>query len=259
MAHLGARAFSEISGEVVQTTAFVFQGDYLSGYKPAFFRSVDGNEEQRQTALLIGQNRFDKTVQDDFKKISGSPVAYWVSDKVINLFNHASFENYASIRQGMATTDNERFLRKWYELAFKSIGFNFSSPSEGNAAGYNWFPYNKGGEYRKWYGNFEYVVNFEENGEVLIELVRNKYPKISDPEFVIKNRSYYCKEAITWSDVTSGATSFRYVPQGMLFDGRGSCIFPYELSINQTISFLNSPITLLAASLLNPTLVLTSW
>jgi type II restriction/modification system DNA methylase subunit YeeA len=256
MAHLGARAFSEISGEVVQTTAFVFYGDCFSGYKPTFFRLVDGLEEQKKTSLRTGQNRFSSIIQDNFKKVPGSPVAYWVSDKVINLFQNRSFENYASIRQGMATTDNERFLRKWYELAFKSIGFNFSSPSEGNSAGHNWFPYNKGGEYRKWYGNFEYVVNFEKNGEVLIELVRNKYPKISDPEFVIKNRSYYCHEAITWSDVASGATSFRFVPKGMIFDGRGSCIFPYDIKIDQTISFLNSPITLLAASLLNPTLVL---
>ncbi len=256
MAHLGARAFSEISGEVVQTTAFVLLGQCFNGYKPVFFRLVDGLEEQKKASLQFGHNRFDATIQDDFIKIPGSPLAYWVGDKVINLFTHPQFEKYASIRQGMATTDNERFLRKWYELSIRSIGFGFSSPREGNSAGYNWFPYNKGGGYRKWYGNFEYVVNFENDGEVLIDLVRAKYPKISDPEFVIKNRQYYCKEAVTWSDVTSGATSFRYVPKGMIFDGRGSCIFPYQLTINQTICFLNSPITLLVASLLNPTLVL---
>ena len=254
MVHMG----NGVMGIGFGTAATIFSNQHINDYAGSFSYCENGNlNDNGVPAHFPVQNERLRTAKpDDFKKISGSPVAYWVSDKVINLFNHTSFENYASIRQGMATTDNERFLRKWYELAFKSIGFNFSSPTEGNAAGYNWFPYNKGGEYRKWYGNFEYVVNFEKNGEVLIELVRNKYPKISDPEFVIKNRSYYCKEAITWSDVTSGATSFRYVPQGMLFDGRGSCIFPYELSINQTISFLNSPITLLAASLLNPTLVL---
>jgi len=202
------------------------------------------------------ENHFFRASAEDFMSIPGSVVSYWASPKVINLFKSPSFENHASVRQGMATTDNDRFLRKWYEISFRSIGFNFDSPGEGNQAGYSWFPYNKGGEFRKWYGNLEYIVNYEKNGDTLIQLVRKKYPKISDPEFVIKNRSYYCKEAITWSDVTSGATSFRYIPKGMLFDGRGSCIFPLELSINKVIGFLNSPITMLVTSLLNPTLVL---
>lgn len=192
----------------------------------------------------------------DFSAIPGQPVAYWISKQLLNLFKLDCIDDHASVRQGMATTDNERFLRGWHELSFNKIGFGFNSPREGNNYGFNWFPYNKGGGFRKWYGNFYSVVNYEDNGQVLIDLVTDKYPKISDPEFVIKNRSYYCNKAITWSDVTSGSTSFRYVPQGMLFDGRGSCIFPKNITEESLLACLNTPVTLVFASLLNPTSVL---
>jgi type II restriction/modification system DNA methylase subunit YeeA len=215
-------------------------------------------ENSRNTLASLGGMRdlLFKFNPLDFSNIPGQPIAYWASKKLINLFKADCIDDHASVRQGMATTDNERFLRGWHELSFRKIGFGFDSPIEGNGLGYNWFPYNKGGEFRKWYGNFHFVVNYESNGQVLIDLVRKKYPKISDPEFVIKNRSYYCRKAITWSDVTSGATSFRYVPKGMLFDGRGSCIFPYDLSEESLLACLNTPITLAFAELLNPTAVL---
>ncbi len=193
---------------------------------------------------------------EKFERIPGNPVAYWVSEAAVDVFENPSYGESASVRQGMATTDNERFLRQWHEISNSSIGFDFVSPADGSEAGYEWFPYNKGGEYRKWYGNFCYVINYEDNGTVLIDLVKRKYPKISDPEFVIKNRSYYCREAITWSDVTSGKASFRYVPRGFLFDGRGSCIFPLDNAIPKHIAYLNTPIVMLFAELLNPTAVL---
>ncbi len=201
-----------------------------------------------------GRNRYASAAQ--FKRIPGTPIAYWASEKIIRLFDGDSLETFASVRQGMATTDNERFLRNWFEIPRNRIGFNYSSPMEGNGQGFNWFPYNKGGDFRKWYGNLLKIVNYENNGNILIELVRDKYPKISDPEFVIKNRGYYCREAITWSDVTSGATSFRYMPQGMIFDGRGSCIFPDSAGVVEIIAYLNTKITLSFAEILNPTAVL---
>jgi type II restriction/modification system DNA methylase subunit YeeA len=208
-------------------------------------------------ALREGNDEyFYKVALTEFSNIPGKPIAYWAPKKLVRLFQEDCLDDHASVRQGMATTDNERFLRGWYEISFNKIGFGFNTPSSGNENGYNWFPYNKGGEFRKWYGNFYFIINYEKNGQVLIDLVTNKYPKISDPEFVIKNRSYYCKEAITWSDVTSGATSFRYVPKGMLFDGRGSCIFSDEVKESSLISCLNTPITLAFAELLNPTAVL---
>lgn len=213
------------------------------------------NEQTIQTKDSM-ENCFFRASAADFKKIPGSPIVYWASKNLLSLFEKDTLEEYAAVRQGMATTDNERFLRGWHELSLSKIGIGYSTPAEGNANGFEWFVYNKGGEYRKWYGNFYYVVNYANNGQVLIDLVRDKYPKISDPEFVIKNRSYYCKEAITWSDVSSGATSFRYVPKGMLFDGRGSCIFTNAPENTALISLLNTPVTLAFAKLLNPTVVL---
>lgn len=254
MVHMG----NGVMGIAFGTAATVMLNNHVRDYTGSFSYcdNNDINEQGIPRQFPILNNRLKTIKNDAFDKIEGKPIAYWASEKTLDLFSLNQFEDYASIRQGMATTDNERFLRKWYELPINFIGFGYDSPSEGNANGYEWFPYNKGGEYRKWYGNFEYVVNYENNGEVLIELVKSKYPKISDPEFVIKNRSYYCKEGITWSDVTSGVTSFRFVPKGMIFDGRGSCIFPYKNEINEVIGFLNTPITLLVASLLNPTSVL---
>lgn len=254
MVHMG----NGVMGIAFGTAATIMLNNHVRDYTGSFSYcdNNDINEQGIPRQFPILNNRLKTIKNDAFDKIEGKPIAYWASEKTLDLFSLNQFEDYASIRQGMATTDNERFLRKWYELPINFIGFDYNSPSEGNANGYDWFPYNKGGEYRKWYGNFEYVVNYENNGEVLIELVKSKYPKISDPEFVIKNRSYYCKEGITWSDVTSGVTSFRFVPKGMIFDGRGSCIFPYKNEINEVIGFLNTPITLLVASLLNPTSVL---
>lgn len=262
MAHLGTRAFDSIGGEIVSTTAFVLKNNFCNGYKGSYLRLIDKSSESEKTEAIkeaVKNNNckwlYYKAV-NNFDKIPGKPTVYWVSENIMNLFNENCINDYASVRQGMATTDNERFLRGWHELSLKKIGFGYNNPSEGNSEGFNWFPYNKGGGFRKWYGNFYFIVNYEDNGQVLIDLVTDKYPKISDPEFVIKNRSYYCKKAVTWSDVSSGTTSFRYVPTGMLFDGRGSCIFPKELTEESLLACLNTPITLAFASLLNPTSVL---
>ncbi|MEN9898795.1 MAG: hypothetical protein RLZZ66_2444 [Pseudomonadota bacterium] len=226
MAHLGARAFSEISGEVVQTTAFVFHGDYFSGYKPAFFRLVDGNEEQKQTALLSGQNRFDKTVQDDFKKISGSPVAYWVGDKVRDIFeNSPALSEVADARQGLATTDNDRFLRLWHEIDINRIGFGFANSSEAQKSGFKWFPYNKGGAFRKWYGNQDFVVNWENDGEEIKDNILRKYTYLKTPDFVAKNQTYYFRAGITWSALSSSSISMRIYDEGMIFADKGQGLF----------------------------------
>ena len=233
---------------------FVEYEDIGIDNKPAVFPPKN---TRNKLALHEGNNEyFYKVALTEFSSIPGKPIAYWAPKKLIRLFQEDCLDDHASVRQGMATTDNERFLRGWHEISFSTIGFGFTSPLLGNENGYDWFPYNKGGDFRKWYGNFYFIINYEKNGQVLIDLVTNKYPKISDPEFVIKNRSYYCKEAITWSDVTSGATSFRYVPKGMLFDGRGSCIFTDEIQESSLIACLNTPITLAFAALLNPTAVL---
>lgn len=259
-----------VMGIAFGTSATVWKKEGGSNQKGAFcfiqYRDIGENNrpvnfppKNSRNEIAFRENKeeyFYRVSPAEFKKIPGKSIAYWAPKKLIQLFEKDCLDDHASVRQGMATTDNERFLRGWHEISFNRIGFGCSDPKTGNRQGFNWFPYNKGGEFRKWYGNFYFVVNYENNGQVLIDLVTAKYPKISDPEFVIKNRSYYCREAITWSDVTSGVTSFRYVPKGMLFDGRGSCIFTNEVEKFALISCLNTPITLAFAELLNPTAVL---
>ena len=233
MAHLGARAFSEISGEVVQTTAFVLLGQHFSGYKPAFFRLVDGQEEQKQAALCSGQKRFDTTVQDDFKKIPGSPMAYWVGNKVRELFvEEEKLGEVASSSNGVQTGNNDVFVRCWFEVNSSKLNKK-------------WVPYNKGGQYRKWYGNFEYVVNWDNDGEAIK----------SEKNSCTRGEDYYLKEGITWSDVTSGALSCRYLPSGFIFDASGpSAFFDTKENLLITLALLNTHFSNDLSKILNPTM-----
>lgn len=244
MAHLGARAFPEISGEVVQATAFVMQGKHLDGFKPVFFRLVDTEQNQKENELKAGLNRFDSTIQDDFKKIPGSPVAYWVSEKVLEIFESSpSMGSVADARQGLATADNNRFLRLWQEVDIQKIGFGMESRHQAQSSHKKWFPYNKGGEFRKWYGNQEYVVNWENDGKELFEFL---------PRSVIRNPSYYFKPSISWSRITSSFNSFRFYPTGFIFDQAGHSIFSNDAPA--TMSYLNSKFCSFILNVMNPTM-----
>lgn len=256
MAHLGARAFSEISGEVVQTTSFVMYNQHIAGYMPTFFRLIDGNYEEKRKALLHRENRYEQTNQHEFQKLPSSLIAYWVSRKILDTFSFDyALEKIATPRQGMATTDDGRFLRLWQELSIGNIGFGFHSAKEANAQGLNWFPYHKGGSFRKWYGNQEYVVYYENDGHSLLKLVAAKYPRISDPEFVVKNRSYYFRQGITWSTISSAAPAFRYFDHGFVIGHKGSGIYPFDDSrIKDILGFLNCRLVENYLKVLSPTL-----
>jgi type II restriction/modification system DNA methylase subunit YeeA len=256
--HLGRGIFGSDFGTVAFTVTNHSPRDNSVGiYRRLFEKHVQVRTKKKIEQLFMDVE-YNKYIlkQCMLGNIPGSPIGYWASPKILELFQGKSIGNFASVRQGMATTDNDRFLRCWWELSLSKIAFGSSSTKEANTNGYSWFPYNKGGEYRKWYGNFQYIINYENDGQVLIDLVKRKYPNISDPEFVIKNRSYYCRDGVTWSDVTSGKTSFRYLPKGFIFDGRGSSIFSEELNYYSLITCLNTPITMAFADLLNPSAVL---
>ena len=160
----------------------------------------------------------------------------------------------AEPKQGMATTENKLFLRQWYEPDIKNIGFQVESRLHAEKSGLKWFPYNKGGEFRKWYGNNEYVVNYQNDGKHLIDLVKSKYPNISDPEFVIKNRNYYFKSGITCSFVSSSNFGVRYSPKGFVFDVGGSSVFPHEKDIYFITAFLCSKLAVEFLKIQNPTM-----
>jgi len=250
IAHLGARAFSEISGEVVQTTAFVLQREYEQGYKPVFFRLVDGNETEKQATLLAGENRFDQTVQDDFNKIPGSPVAYWVSNNFRDAFHKSKkINDIADGKHGMSTGNNNRFVRLWHELDFSRLGIGIQSREEAAQSRFTWFPYNKGGSFRKWYGNHEYVVNYRNNGEEMFEGAKNG----SNTGFRHDGRDFYFKPSVSWSFISSSYFGVRYYPSGFVFDVAGSSLFANACAYEIT-GLLCSTVAPAFMGALNPTL-----
>ncbi|MCJ9950088.1 BREX-1 system adenine-specific DNA-methyltransferase PglX [Salmonella enterica subsp. enterica serovar Kentucky] len=252
MAHLGARAFGQISGEVVQTTAWVISNNHTERYQPVFFRLIEGNEEQKQNSLLKRENQFNSTAQNDFKKIPGTPIAYWAGNKLINAFHEVKLKEMADAKQGMATSDNERFLRYWTEVSHKNIKFGCRTHNESQVSHQKWYPYNKGGTFRRWYGNHEYVVNWKNDGEELKDFVE-ELNKLR-PGGRLKNQEYYFLECINYSSLSSGFFSARYTNTGFLFDTKGSGIFPKDGNVKAFLSLLNSNVIQDFLDILCPTL-----
>lgn len=251
MAHLGARAFEEIGGEVVQTTSFVLMNCSIQNYKGIYCRLIEPTTQQgKEDMFLRGDNRF-KSSQDNFSKIPGSPVAYWISDRFAYVFETAKpLSKVAPPKQGLATADNNRFLRLWYELPNSSIGYKINSCEEAKKSGFKWFPYNKGGAFRRWYGNRDYVVNWQNDGFEIKNFKDSKGKVRSRPQ----NLQFYFRESITWSDITSGSFSGRFSPQGSIFDVQGSSAFPDRSILLYLLGFMNSSVSQEILKMLNPTL-----
>ena len=253
MAHLGARAFGSISGEVVQTTACVLQNRSPNGYKPAFFRLLNGGEVEKSTALTNGEKRFDRTAQDDFAKIPGSPVAYWVSDQVRTVFEEESaLDNYVETAVGLFTCDNDRFLRNWQEVSNQQIGFGLEDRSRAQESGFRFFPIQKGGGFRKWYGLNYLLVQFDQDG-----LDIRNHRQASGQSYSLPGESYYFRNGITWSGLTSSLNSFRHVGEGHIFESnKGQMLF--SESEEYILGFLNSCVARVFVQLVNPTLSIQS-
>jgi type II restriction/modification system DNA methylase subunit YeeA len=252
MAHLGARAFSEISGEVVQTTAFVLQGKHLSAFKPVFFRLVEGVEAEKEASLVSGKNRYANSAQDEFSKIPGSPLAYWVSESLRQCFFKGELlDAISSPRLGMTSSDNDRFIRRWYEVNFSKVGLSSGDASEAEQSGMKWFPYNKGGSYRKWFGNNEFLINWENDGREVKDFIVGLYGSVSKQ---IRNIPYFFKESITWSFVSSSGFGVRYCSKGFIFDVGGSSIFPPKYWADTIVGLLCSKVSLVFLRAVNQTL-----
>ena len=237
MAHFGARAFAEISGEVVQTTAFVLQAKHLNTYKPVFFRLVDGGEVQKEKALRSGQCRYESVTQNDFSKIPGSPLAYWANSSVIDLFTGLKIFDL-SISDGQnITANNDRYVRSWWEVSARSCGM-----------GKKWLTYCKGGEFRKWYGNLDAVVDWSPEARA--------HYRSSDRCRIIPEYLWY-REGITWSRVASkdSPSSFRLMPKDSTFDKVGSSIFiKDEFDLKLCLGLLNSVVSNYFIPMLNPSI-----
>ncbi|SDT09083.1 N-6 DNA Methylase [Paenibacillaceae bacterium GAS479] len=262
MLHLGPRAFEEIGGEVVQSTAFVLRNTYKKNINSVYLRLVDEKTAKLKKEKAIEATQNKKVPyrylleQEKFNKIPGSPIAYWATDSVRDIFfNYPKLQDVSEPRQGMATTDNNKYLRMWYEIGISKIGFNIENRRDAKESELRWFPINKGGSFRKWYGNNEFIVDYKNDGAELIDLVRTKYPKISDPEFVIKNRGCYFKEGITWSAISSSNLAVRFSPKGFIFSNAGMMLFSDDkLKTLYILGIMNSKLTALFSQQLSSTI-----
>lgn len=178
--------------------------------------------------------------KSNFNKIPGSPIAYWIGKNLAYIFaKEKSLVSIATPKQGLATTDNNKFIRLWPEVNFLNIGLGFDS-ERANKSHLKWFPINKGGDYRKWYGNNDNVVNYQNDGYEIKQNVLKKYTYLKTPDFVVKNQKYYFKENGTWSAITSGALSVRYSPRGYVISNAGMAVYASTKYLIYIISFLNS-------------------
>ncbi|MDD2598110.1 MAG: BREX-1 system adenine-specific DNA-methyltransferase PglX [Kiritimatiellae bacterium] len=210
------------------------------------------SDSQTNKAEQGMEKYFFRASADDFKKIPGSPIAYWVSSKILELFvKEKSLGEKTIARQGLATGDNNTFARLWYEVAAEKFYPKAQSCEETSTLPYKWFPYNKGGQFKKWFGNIVYVVNWENDG-VLIRQFRDETGKLrSRPQ----NTECYFQKGLTWSDVTSGYLSSRYLPSGNIYDISGHSAFPSgEKERLCILAYMNTTFCKRLAKILNPTM-----
>lgn len=244
MLHLGPRTFDGLSGEVVQNTAFVVtkHTPYTTG---TYFRLVDGRScRDKERMFLAGENVYPHVSQQNFEKIPGCPIGYWVSEKIFARFaGNLALSAVAKPCVGLQTADNARFLRYWHEVNLEKIGFGCGSAEEALGTKRKWFPYNKGGGSRRWYGLQEYIINWENDG---LEVRSNKGA-------VIRNPNYYFQPSISWSKVSSSTIAFRYFPMGFIFADAGMSLFP-KISYNILQGYCNSNVCSLLMKLLSPTM-----
>lgn len=251
MVHPGRGIFGSDFG----TTSFVIAKAHLQGYKGHYRRLFDKqgeveSVEQREQRFFEKRGVFYAT-QDNFSKIPGSPVAYWVRNE--KLFKVGTpLEQIANPRQGMKTLDNDKFIRIWHEIEIEKAKFDCTSLEEAKESGAKWFPLNHGGEFRKYYGNNFELVNWENDGFEMKSLAIKKYNSITR---TITNLNSYFKEGITWTVISSASTSFRRYGKGFMFSNSGQCIVPVTPELLDYLTgLLNSKIVRYILSILSPTL-----
>ena len=246
MVHLGARAFEEIGGEVVQTTSFVFQNSCIGNSNGVYCQMTEQtSQDDKESAFLQGKQKHIAN-QNDFQKIPGTPMAYWVTHKGAQNYDKIGLlKKIAVTKQGFKTGNNDLFLKLWFEVSNKKIDFQGSNKMA------KWFPCNKGGTYRKWFGNQEYIVNWENDGFEIKNYRDEKGKLLSRPQ----NLDYNFREGLTWSSISSGPISLRYSGNNMMFESKGSGCFAGEnVNLYCLQAFLNSIVGMYYIHALAPTL-----
>ena len=246
MVHLGARAFEEIGGEVVQTTSFILVNKHVDGYKGTYCRLVEPTTQQgKEEVFLAKENRY-VACSDNFAKIPGAPVAYWASESALNAYKYNTLGDVAKPRHGLATSDNNRFLRLWYEVNINKTSVIIKCDFQKK-----WFPINKGGNFRKWYGNLEWIINYENDGKEIKEFAISIYKCSSR---TIQNTQFYFLESLTWSALTSGNFSVRWSDKGALFGSGGYSAFVDEKIEKYILGLMNSVVNKALIGFISPTL-----
>ena len=235
MAHLGARAFEEIGGEVVQTTSFVIRKSHIADYKGEYCRLIEPASQHGKEKLFLSREECHTAKQKSFANIPGTPIAYWVSPQLLQAFiSSPNLSTLSSPKVGLQSGNSEKYFRLWQEVNFQLISF------DGNK-NFKWFPCVKGGEARKWYGNNTSIINWEHDGAE----IRN------ETSSVIRNPGYYFKAGLTWTKITS-VFAVRFFPENMVLSDSSVYVFPDRMTY--ILAFLNSKLAPMIVGLLNPTL-----
>ncbi|MDM8540242.1 BREX-1 system adenine-specific DNA-methyltransferase PglX, partial [Desulfococcaceae bacterium HSG9] len=255
--------YSGFDGATVPICTFTIENAHHPDFKGGYVRLSDfrGSENQGPKTLEAVKNPdcgwFFRASAVDFNKIPGSPIAYWVSEKVINIFaSSVPLDALSRPRVGMSTSDTARFVKRWYEINLLKIGFEYNSLSEARESKRKWFPFNKGGEFRKWYGNNEFVVNWENDGEELKHwLVNNPNdPTTTSYSRYIRSPNFYFMPSITWSKISSSKFSVRLSEKGFIFSDASNGAFPEKKYILFFTGYLNSKFVSICLEILSPTL-----
>lgn len=228
--------------------------DHVGSYARLFDKqgSVASNDELSGRFLTAS---FYRLPMSEFEKIPGSPIAYWASTAVRDVFQSSeSLGDILNVRQGLATSDNGKFLRLWHEVSYSRIGLSCSNNEQALSSGKKWFPHSKGGGFRKWYGNREWVVDWKDDGLSIKRNILSSYPYLKTPEFVAKNPGFYFKSSVSWTLISSAGTAFRYEPVGNIMGHKGPGVFGSEEKLSKVLCFLNSKVSSEILKILAPTI-----
>jgi hypothetical protein len=245
MAHLGARAFEEIGGEVVQTTSFSMRKSNVKGYKSCFSRLIDANSQQEKEAVFLSRNNLFYKIKDKFSLIPGQLISYWVTNEYLRIFDgNKTIGDLSNPRRTLQTGDSNRFMREWYEVESNKICLCYCDRETAVNSSYKWFMFSYGGTKRKWYGNLDLVVNWENNGSEIK----------STGKAIIPSEQKYFIENIGWSKVTSSKISVRYYDNGIIPGDATACIFDCIYDQLVLAAYLNSNVVDVILKILSPTL-----
>ena len=262
--HLGPRTFPEIGGEIVQNAAFTFVNKDTNN-KGIYIRLVDfDSSEQKRIEVLeairaIHSDLIYISDQRNYEKLPGNNIGYWLSESIISLLdNTPELSSIYPVRTGLSTSDSQRFLRFWFETEIGKSGFKIDSVQQAQISNFKWFPLLKGGDFRKWYGNHEYVINYFNDGEELkYWLVNNPNdPTTKSWSRYIRSPKFYFKPSLNWTKISSSKFAIRYSPNGHIFSDASNGVFlpDNEFKTNICLAFLNSKVVNVFLSLISPTL-----